>query len=117
MRNTTVRRSSLWVLARHVFTSLSTIALAFALVWGVARPHAQTFINETVKEQNYVNKQQLDAIDERLKRLENKMTGVEGTLADQGVRQTRVETVLQNVEDLQREQRADIKQILKSVKN
>lgn len=115
MPSTTANK--LRIIARHIFTSLSTILLAFALAWGIARPHAQTFINETVKDQNYASKVQLENIEERLKRLENKVQGVEGTLADQGVRQTRVETVLQNLEELQREQRADIKQILRSVKN
>ncbi len=107
-------REKLWMLARHTFTSLSTIVLATALLWGVARPHAQTFINETVKEQN---KQQLEGIENRLRTLEGKMQKMEGALADQGLRQTRVETVLQNLEEGQREQRADIKLILRSVRN
>lgn len=117
MINTNARQSKLKIFARHVFTSLSTVALATALLWGVARPHAQQFITDTIKDQNFVSKQQLDSIDDRLKRLEGKVQGVESSLEDQRTRQTRVETSLQTLEDLQREQRADTKLILRSIRN
>lgn len=107
------RKSRLKIVLRHIFTSLSTIVLAFALLWGIARPHAQDFIKTTVKDQNFASKQQLDNIEERMKRLEEKVNGVEGKVEDQGLRQTRIETVIQTLEELAREQRADTKELLR----
>lgn len=107
------RERKVKIVLRHIFTSLSTIVLAFALAWGVARPHAQDFIKDTVKDQNFATKQQLDVIEERIRRLETNVQGVEGKVEDQGIRQTRIETVIQNLEELAREQRADMKELLR----
>lgn len=107
------RERKVKIVLRHFITSLSTIALAFALAWGIARPHAQDFIKDTVKDQNFATKQQLDVIEERIRRLETNVQSVEGKVEDQGTRQTRIETVIQNLEELAREQRADMKELLR----
>lgn len=107
------RERKVKIVLRHFVTSLSTIAMAFALAWGIARPHAQEFIKDTVKDQNFATRQQLEQIEERLKRLEDRSTGIEGKVEDQGIRQTRIETVIQNLEELAREQRTDMKELLR----
>lgn len=107
------RERKVKIVLRHFITSLSTIVMAFALAWGIARPHAQDFIKDTVKDQNFATKQQLDIIEERIRRLETNLQSVEGKVEDQGSRQTRIETVIQNLEELAREQRADMKELLR----
>ncbi len=107
------RERKLKIVLRHLFTSLGTIIMAFALAWGIARPHAQDFIKDTVKDQNFATRQQLDTIEERIKRLEDRASGIEGKVEDQGIRQTRIETVIQNLEELAREQRTDMKELLR----
>lgn len=104
------------VVGRHIFTSLSTILLCFALAWGIAKPHAQSFIRDTIKEENFASKSQLDTIVEKLATLETRVGSVENSQREQKNAQTRLETSLNSVEDLQREQRADIKAILLNVR-
>lgn len=104
------------VVGRHIFTSLSTILLCFALAWGIAKPHAQSFIRDTVREENFASKSALDAIVDKLAALETRVGSVETNQREQKNAQTRLETSLQSVEDLQKEQRSDIKAILLGVR-
>lgn len=105
-----------WIIGRHILTSLSSIVLAFVLIWNVSKPHAQDFIRDTVRQENFASKSSLDSIVKKLEDLEKRMSDVEGGQRVQQNAQTRLETSLRSVEELQKEQRSDIKDILKGIK-
>lgn len=117
MPDTTARVNNWKILGRHILTSLSSIVLAFVLIWNVSKPHAQDFIRDTVRQENFASKNSLDAISQKLLDLETRIGQVESGQRTQQNAQTRLETALNSVEELQKEQRQDIKEILKGIKS
>lgn len=97
-------------LLRHCFTSLGTIALCVTLIWTVAQPHAEDFIKRTVNTEQFATRLSLDELQRRVSEvLVNQSESVKT--------QERLKTDIEIIKELQREQRKDIKDLLRSIRN
>lgn len=86
------------IVLRHV----ASIAVVIALMWGIARPHAQDFIRDTV--------------DERITQLERRLTEVRLAQQSAAGAQARIEAELNTLTLLQAEARNDVKALLREVR-
>ena len=81
---------------KHTSTAIATLSVVGSVFWFVAQPRAEQFIVETVAQQSYASKYQVDEVNriaiENLKILkENSKTGVQ--------LQTRQEKILEELRD------------------
>jgi septal ring factor EnvC (AmiA/AmiB activator) len=86
-----------WVTLRHVASAV----LIVAVLWAVARPHAQEFITETVAD--------------RLEKVERQMDTVQRSINEQQRAQDVLQTDIGHVKEGQKDQRRDTRMILQSL--
>ena len=80
------------------------LASTVAFFWFVAKPHAENFIKDTVNQQGYASKYQLDEANKTIK--ENK--AIAKTLNERSIRmETQQGTILQLLQELRQERRRD----------
>lgn len=90
-------RHTLVVLLRHTTSAI----VILGLLWAVARPHAQTFIEETV--------------DDRLNKLEMQMNDVRQSNRDMQREQAVMGTDIANMKEIQKDTKRDTRMILQSL--
>lgn len=90
-------RHALWVMLRHAIS----ITVILGLMWAVARPHAQMFIEETV--------------DDRISQLEEQMDDVQRSMTEQSQSQAVMSNEIENLSRNQDETRANTRMILQSL--
>lgn len=101
---------------RHVATVTGSLAISLGLIWNISRPHAEIFVKEVVAQERFASQSALDSIDDRAKRLEKASKDMLERQEEQAVVQGRLEADLSILKELQKEQREDIKNILKAVR-
>lgn len=85
------------ILLRHI----ASAALIFGILIAVAKPHAQTFIEETV--------------DDRLNLLEMQMNDVRQSSRDMQREQAVMSTDIENMKELQKDTKRDTRMILRAL--
>lgn len=100
-------------ITRHTITSLASIALAFSLFWALVKPHAEDFIKTAVAKEQYVKAQDALNLETRVVSLEGKVGALLEASSTQARSQYRMESDISSIKDMQKEQREDIKQLLK----
>jgi peptidoglycan hydrolase CwlO-like protein len=95
---------------RHLLASLSSILVILGLLWTIARPHAEEMIRGTVRSEQFATKEELEELNTRLKALDPKLNELS---AQQRVMNSEFDTM----QELQREQRNDLKTILRSIRS
>ena len=98
------------LLIKQIFTSLGTIILSLGLTWAVAKPHAENFIKETVKTERFASQEAFIAV-------KNQVEQILKNQVDDDKEQERLKTDIELIKTLQAEQRADIKELIRGLKN
>lgn len=93
-------------LTRHTLTSLGSIILCFSILWAVLKPHAETFVRTAMSSEQ-------TAIEAKVAVLEGKVGTLLEASRTQSRTQDRMEIDIGFIKEMQREQRDDIKQLLK----
>ena len=89
-----------WLLEARAM--LVAIGGAIAFLWFVGKPHAENFIKDTVGQQGYASRYQLDEANRVIK--ENK--AIANEVRDRSLRmETKQETILQLLQELRQQQR------------
>lgn len=91
---------------RSALPHVATFILIVGLAWGVARPHAEEFIDGRIKDQ----------VDERLGTLERQIQSLDRSQSEERLARQRIESDLATLKDLQRESRSDVKEILRALR-
>lgn len=102
-------------LMRHLVASLTTLTLCMGILWAFVRPHAEEFIKETVRTENFAAQKSLDAVSALADQMDEQIKALNRSIASQNKVQTRVEADVSILKELQKEQRDDIKLILRTV--
>lgn len=114
---------SVWaVVARHVVSIVTTLALLGGTLWFIVKPHAAEFVAGVLKvevgaqiaaeraDARYAASDTVAQIEQRTRRLELRLEEESSTGG-------RIEADIETLKQLQRESRDDIKQILRSLQS
>lgn len=103
-----VWNESLSPFIRHLFTSMGTLILCVGVLWSIAQPHAEDFIKKTVNSEQFATRLSLDELQRRVNEVLVKQN-------EQERFQERMKSDIDIIKELQREQRKDIKDLLRSL--
>lgn len=103
-------------LIRHIVTTAGSLALSVTLIWTVTEPHVEIFIRKVVAQERFASQTALGSIDNRIEILTNATKDLLEVQQKQAQAQSRLDADMTVVKELQKEQREDIKSILKLVR-
>jgi septal ring factor EnvC (AmiA/AmiB activator) len=102
---------------RWLAPSGTALVTVIGMLWFVAKPHAEDFVKETVNNEKFASQRALDAIDLKTSKQETELQTVKSLLNQMERQQDVMSSQIRKSEELQRESREDIRDILKGVKS